>query len=661
VFRHGFSPLDEVTVYDERISITYSETHQPVDSSRFREYLDGRRRAYVEVAGKHQFFPKRHLETIEYSIEDTYQGLYQELRGYLGKPEKDGSKGEPPKRPGNCLTFARYGLFRYVKEDKRKQEPYTSLHRAGANLRGLIRVLLFKRFESSVYAFKQTIGRLLSTHETFLKALEAGFVPAGEEAQAILYDPSEQEEADLLNELEKVSTRYKVEDFNIELLRSHIEHDVAILRKIQALVEPIKPEMDAKLQVLLQRLKEKPLSKGKRLIFTQYADTARYLYDNINPGGEDDKIEVIYSGDKSKFRLVGRFSPKANPEYPWGPNEVELDTVIATDVLSEGLNLQDCDKIINYDLHWNPVRLIQRFGRIDRIGSEHDAVYGFNFLPETGIERNLNLRQKLAHRIAEIHETIGEDSAILDPSEQLNEEAMYAIYEKDGGASLSLFEDEEELVDLNEAEEILRQLKKENPGEYDRIAALRDGIRTRKPALNRGMYVFCEADRFQQLILLDEQGKITSRDIPKVLGMIKCSPDMKGSAVPEGYNAAVMRIKRLFVEEVKSRQSQKDHTLSLSHGQRYVLKELRIYFSATDDEDEKAKINLLEGAFRQTGLTRAMRDELNKLRRNNVIGQNLYKSLSTIYLRHNLRDAQGGLRNEAETPIPRIVCSEWLG
>jgi superfamily II DNA/RNA helicase len=385
------------------------------------------------------------------------------------------------------------------------------------------------------------------------------------------------------------------------------------------------------------------------------------LYDNINPKGQDERIEVIFSGDKSKFRLVGRFSPKSNPEFVPGPNDVELDTVIATDVLSEGLNLQDCDKIINYDLHWNPVRLIQRFGRIDRIGSEHDAVFGFNFLPETNLERELKLKDKLGRRIREIHETIGEDSAILDPSEQLNEEAMYAIYEKDGGTNLSLFEDEDELIDLNEAEEILRQLKKENPGEYDRIAALRDGIRTGKPALNRGMYVFCEADRFQQLFLLDEKGKVTSRDIPKVLGTIKCAPDLKGSAVPDGYNAAVMRVKRLFVEEVKSRQSQKDHTLSLSHGQRYVLKELRIYFSATDDEDEKAKINILEGAFRQTGLTRAVRDELNKLRRNNVIGQNLYKSLSSIYLRHNLRGVQGGPRNEAETPIPRIVCSESLG
>jgi len=359
--------------------------------------------------------------------------------------------------------------------------------------------------------------------------------------------------------------------------------------------------------------------------------------------------------------LVGRFSPKSNPEYQWGPNDVELNTVIATDVLSEGLNLQDCDKIINYDLHWNPVRLIQRFGRIDRIGSEQDAVFGFNFLPETGIERNLNLRQKLASRIAEIHETIGEDSAILDPSEKLNENSMYAIYEKDGGASLSLFEDEDELVDLNEAEEILRQLKKDNPSEYDRIAGLREGIRTSKPALNKGMYVFCQADRYQQLFLLDELGNVTSRDIPKVLGMIKCGPDLPGQALPERYNASVMKVKRLFAEEVKFRQAQKDHTLSLSHGQRYVLKELRIYFGTVEDEDTKANINLLERAFRLSGVTKAVRDELNKLRRNNVTGQNLFKSLIRVYQKHNLRELLDRPRSESEIMIPRIVCSESLG
>ncbi|MBW2308456.1 MAG: helicase, partial [Deltaproteobacteria bacterium] len=113
-------------------------THQPIDPSKFREYLDGRR-AYVLVGGKHQFFPRRELETIEYSIEDTYQGLYQELRGYLGKPRKRQSAMPH----ADELTYARYGLWNYVIKEKKRQEPYSSLHRAGANLRGLMRVLLF--------------------------------------------------------------------------------------------------------------------------------------------------------------------------------------------------------------------------------------------------------------------------------------------------------------------------------------------------------------------------------------------------------------------------------------------------------------------------------------------------------------------------------------
>ena len=107
-------------------------------------------------------------------------------------------------------------------------------------------------------------------------------------------------------------------------------------------------------------------------------------------------MEVIYSGENNKGRVVGRFAPKANPQYVFKADEVELNSLIATDVLAEGLNLQDCDKIINYDLHWNPVRLIQRFGRIDRIGSEHSVIFGFNFLPETGIEKNLGLKGNAA-------------------------------------------------------------------------------------------------------------------------------------------------------------------------------------------------------------------------------------------------------------------------
>jgi hypothetical protein len=189
-----------------------AETHQQVDPSRWRDYVNGTRRAYVLVGGRHQFFPKRQLETVEYSIEKTYQGLYQQLRGYLGKARK----GQPVEPTQDELTYARYGLWHYVSPQKRNREPYASLKRAGANLRGPMRVLLFKRFESSVEAFRCTVGRLVTVHERFLQTLDEGIVPAGEEAQAILYEPNEAEERDIVDALRAIEERYYRERYSFD-------------------------------------------------------------------------------------------------------------------------------------------------------------------------------------------------------------------------------------------------------------------------------------------------------------------------------------------------------------------------------------------------------------------------------------------------------------
>lgn len=634
-----------------------AETHERVDRLQWAEYQAGRRRAYVKVGGKDQFFPVRKLETVEYSIEDTYQGLYEEIKGHLGRAGVVG-KGIPRPTDG-ILTYARYGLFRYVLASVSDKEPYASLQRAGGNLRGLMRILLFKRFESSVHAFRETVVRMLKTHSWFLHALEEGFVPAGEEAQALIYASDGSDDDALMHELEQVSQKYRLEHFHAKQLKEHIEHDIEVLQAVLEHVRPITSKQDAKLQRLL-RLVEKPaLANGKVLLFTQYADTAKYLFENLNPGGKRDDIDVIYSGDKSRFRIVGRFSPKSNPEYVWPAGESELNTVIATDVLSEGLNLQDCDTIINYDLHWNPVRLIQRFGRIDRIGSDHDTVYGFNFLPEKNIERNLGLKATLDARISEIHATIGEDAAILDPSEQLNEEAMYAIYE--GKAeNLSKFE-EDDLMTTNEAEEILRHLRDEDPDEFARIANLRDGIRSARPYTSRGTYVFCQAGDFQQLYLADEEGKIVTRDIPTILGSIKCAPSLPPESLPKSHGERVMAIRKQFEEEVKHRRTELRHGVSLSHGQKFVLRELRAFVATLDEDDERRlRAGILERAFRSSFLNAAAKRELGALRRNNVVGESLYRSLATLFDQHNLgqQAAQGLERTGVE--VPRLICSEAL-
>ena len=634
-----------------------SETHQRVDAANFAPYLSGERRAYVKVNGKNQFFPRRTLKTVEYSIEDTYQGLYQELLSHLGKARKEKSK--LPKNYDGELTYARYGLFRYVKDGAASREPYKNLKATGPNLRGLARVLLFKRFESSVEAFRKTVGRFLESNRRFLAALEAGMVPAGELAQSMLYQTDDYEEQDFLDALQEASAKYQTDDFHLDLLKEHVQHDIQVLEEVLEKVKPITPDRDAKLQKLLELLPEKTLNNGKRLIFTQYADTADYLFTHLNKSNRADIDVITGTSSKSKFRIVGRFSPLSNPDYKPQASESELNTVIATDVLSEGLNMQDCDTIINYDLHWNPVRLIQRFGRIDRIGSTHDKVLGLNFLPEVGIEQNLHLRERLEHRIAEIQETIGEDSAILDPAERINQEAMYAIYDNHP-ATLDLFEPDEPMG-LGEAEGILRQLRAEDPVEFERIASLRDGIRSGMNSLHTGMFVFCQAGDFQQLFFVDSQGQIETRDASTILGRLKCTPSTPAMPLSKNYNAAVMQIQKLFAEEVAHRKTALEHSSSLTAGQRYVGQELKA-FKVTLDEDDprRGDIAILERAYGSHYLTAAVQTELRRIRNHKLTGDSLFARLRDIYDQHNLRRLQEQIRRDRQVTIPRIVCSEAL-
>jgi len=631
-----------------------SETRLRVDPDDFAPYRRGERRAYVLVAGRDQYFPKRQLQTIEYSIEETYLGLYERLRGYLGRPHPQDERPGPDE-----LTYARYGLWNYVRRDKRNVQPYAELQRAGANLRGLMRVMLFKRLESSIHAFRETLRRLLRIHENLLAALDHGIVPAGEEAQALLYESDQDEEQALMDALAQASGRYAVEDFYTDALRADIEQDIRILRTMLAVVAPITPDKDDKLQTLKAWLDQPPLNQGKRLIFTQYADTAQYIYDNLDPDRKHPDIEVIYSREKSKAEIVGRFAPRSNPEHCPPEGTPEIQTLVATDVLAEGLNLQDCDKVVNYDLHWNPVRLIQRLGRIDRIGTEHDSVYAYNFLPETMLDRNLGLQEKLAQRIREIHETIGEDAAILDPSEKLNEQAMYAIYAQ-GDVGQYDEDDVDEFVDLHEAEEIIRLLKEDHPDLYKRIAGMRDGVRCGRKAGQEGSAVLCRAGRYRQLHLTNNQGEVVSRDAPYILGLLKCDPTTPSEPLPDGYSETVMKVRRQFDGEVKARKAERDHTLALTKAQRYVLRELRALYDQLEDGDVRTQITVLETVFRQPNPRPALGATLNRIRRDGLTGIPLLDALSQAYTTYGLsaESRQDRASDEENDELSRVVCSE---
>ena len=634
-----------------------AQTHQRINPFDFEPYHKGEKQAYILVAGKEQYFPKRGLQTIEYNIDETYRGLYDQLLTHIGRP------GEHHKSLPDQLLYARYGLWHFVIPEKQNQSPYNELQRAGANLRGLIRVSLFKRIESSVYAFRKTIGRMIFSHKAFLKSMEHGIMPAGKDAAAILSIADTFESDDeLLEKLEYIKGKYALEDFEIERLKAALKHDLEILEKMNGLVKPITPKDDAKLQTLRSWLTESkldnpPLASKKCLIFTQFADTADYLFHSIKdilPKG----IEVIFGHNKDKALTAWRFSPKSNQEFKPAIEYPEINLLIATDVMSEGLNLQDCDQIINYDLHWNPVKLIQRFGRIDRIGTKHEKIFGFNFLPEKSLEKALGLKEKLTKRISEIQNMLGGDSAILDPSEQFIDQAFLAIYQGDSIDKFDPSDEDEDLVDLTEAEEFMRQLQVDNPELFKKISELKDGIRSAKAVGSEEIFAVCRAGEYRQIYSANKNGDIKAEDIPTALGKMKCEPDEPAVDLPNGFNQNIVAIQSAFEDHIKAWQSQKRVAISLTLAQKYIINELgNLRGSLFTNPDLYSQIDMMINVFSMS-LTQSIQHEINGLRRNQVIEIALLETLEKIYIRYRMKERFEKLEGGSpSSDVPIIVCS----
>jgi hypothetical protein len=282
-----------------------------------------------------------------------------------------------------------------------------------------------------------------------------------------------------------------------------------------------------------------------------------------------------------------------------------------------------------------------------------------NFLPESALDKHLNLRDRLKKRIDEIQETIGEDSAILDPTEKVNQEAMYAIYDNKA-TNLDLFE-QEEPMGLGEAEGILRQLRADNPVEFERIASLRDGLRSGRDSLTPGMFVFCQAGDFQQLFFVDSKGKIETRDTSTILGRLKCTPSTPIAALPPNYNTSVMEVYKQFAEEATHRRVALEHSSSLTVGQRYVLQELKPFVVALEEDDPRqTDVATLQRVFGSHSLSPAVQTELRRVRHHKLTGEALFSRLRDIYDQHNMSRLQEQARRDHQVSIPRIICSEWL-
>ena len=304
-------------------------------------------------------------------------------------------------------------------------------------IRRLMSINLLKRLESSIYSFKVTLNRVRELINFTIDKIDEYEKTRLEDSTDFNVDIAKDDDFDIddqNNDLFSVGKKVKIQLAHMDYLRwrYYLKRDAEILELLTIMVEDITSEHDMKLQVLLKLLSDKiehPINNNnnKVIIFSAFADTALYLYDEISRyikqkynldvaviTGSIEGKTTIKNFKASLNNILTCFSPiSKGKDLLMADNPVNIDILIATDCISEGQNLQDCDYLINYDIHWNPVRIIQRFGRIDRIGSKNKFIQLVNFWPDLSLDEYINLKSRVETRMKiSVMTSTGDDDLI---------------------------------------------------------------------------------------------------------------------------------------------------------------------------------------------------------------------------------------------------------
>ncbi|MGK7901178.1 MAG: helicase-related protein [Hormoscilla sp.] len=367
----------------------------------------------IAIGGQEIHFPKRQLSNFTYNFEDSFQGLYAGIANQIDR-----------------LHFAPYNI-RYFKKSKDRQD--RARVKRNEAVVALMKTLYLKRLESSLIAFENSLSYQMQFQQRFEQYLQEGKLLESKKFRKILAVETDEDETTAIEELISSLDEIDPQGYRTDALQQAIASDMEILEGILDVLKQIKAaversqESDRKLLAFKELLKGR-LQGQKILAFSYFKDTAKYLHgqllkdrewlESMQVKGRQLTIDLLTGDTKSKQRQekVKCFAPLSNCENDEELKEYqskEIDILICTDVLSEGQNLQDAGVLVNYDLHWNPVRMIQRAGRIDRIGTNYEELFIYNCFPEEGLEELLGLVARLQKRIADIDETVGLDGSVL--------------------------------------------------------------------------------------------------------------------------------------------------------------------------------------------------------------------------------------------------------
>ena len=660
------------------IQENYAET-DPVNG---RQYL-------VLDDGSRSYFPTRKPLTAKFTIDekdpaDQYARLY----------------GTAVVGTINRLNLPRYGLGNYQAPSPHEPPTQTEakqlqdLSRAGKRLMGFCRTNLFKRLESSGQAFLDSIKRHILRNYIYLYAIENDQpLPIGTQDQGLLdarindadeellsgadlfdeedgddsakVDAAElQTEADFKRRAAEIyadyATRYKRRfkwmrpSLFIDDLQKDLVNDAHALFGVLSQAGAWDPAHDTKLATLFDLVSKKH-GKEKVIVFTQFADTVYYLEKQLKARGLT-SIAGVTGDSADPTTSAWRFSPVSNNKRDRIAPAEELRVVIATDVLSEGQNLQDASIVVNYDLPWAIIRLIQRVGRVDRIGQKAENILCYSFLPADGVDRIIGLRSRVRQRLRANAEVVGTDEAFFE--DDRNDQVVVDLYNEKSGL---LDGEPDSEVDLaSYAYQIWKNAITRDPSLQKTIpdlspVAFSTRAHTPTDKAPDGVLVYMKtAEDNDALVWVDKDGNSVTESQLGVLEAASCKPDTPALPRRENHHELVRKGVELIIEEEKTVGGQ----LGRPSGARFrTYERLKRYADEIkgtlfdSQELHKAIDDIYRYPLRSTAT-----DTLNRQLRSGVSDQSLAQLVITLREEGRLCV----IHEEEQTQEPRIICSMGL-
>lgn len=647
-----------------------------------------RNRKYLEFSdGTRSYFPIRVPKTVKFKIsdkdaDDQYARLF----------------ADDVVNVVNDLRLPRYGLGNYQKPSP--HQPPTAdearvladLSRAGSRLKGFCRTNLFKRLESSGHAFILSIERHILRNFIYLHAIEKGSpIPVGTQDMGLmdswandqdtdLWDPADGdngEETDPTTRIRRAMTEQEIRNRASEVYSTYATHfrrrfkwlkphlfDDALaddLRKdVDALLKVLKkagswdPERDAKLQALIFLL-TKQHSNDKVLVFSQFADTVNYLTEQLKAHGLQ-AVEGVTGDTDDPTAIAYRFSPVSNGKRNQIDPSDELRVVLATDVLSEGQNLQDCSIIVNYDLPWAIIRLIQRAGRVDRIGQQSDTIRCYSFLPADGVERIIRLRSRVQQRLRENAEVVGADEKFFE--DQDDAQTVRDLFTEKAGILDG--EDDTEVDLASYAYQIWKNAIDRDPELAKIVPALPNVVystRPHKPTADQpeGALVYLRtAEGNDALAWINKDGVSVTESQFAILKAAECQPDTPALPRHEQHHEMVAKGVKLIVETEKSVGGQ----LGRPSGARFrTYERLKAYAEAVKGTlfATPELLKAIEDIYKYP-LLQSATDTLNRQLKSGISDQALAELV--VSLRADARLCR--VAEDVESTEPQVICSLGL-